>query len=152
MTMFVDTLVDRLPMASPLQKRNNPLRVVLDRTIGAWFEENGDVFEELFLMTATGGWLDAHGRDYGVPRRLGESDDDYRERIVFEKLEYLNARNLIDFYGLDLYVSVDDFDASDNTLTSDNPFIGGSFMSFVSVDVQNILNAKFILGDELEWL
>jgi hypothetical protein len=40
----------------------------------------------LYLAKAAGKHLDAHGRLYGLPRLLGESDDLYRQRIVAELL------------------------------------------------------------------
>lgn len=152
MTQFVDVMMDCMPNHSKLQNKNNAFRQVLDKTIGAWFEANPDVYEEVFLTSATGGWLDAHGRDYGVSRKLGESDDDYRERIIFEKLEYLTVRNLMEIYGLELFVYVSGFDVDDNTLTSDNPYLSDRYMAFASNELQNILNKKFIIEDMIEWL
>ena len=109
-------------------------------------------FEELFLESASGSWLDCHGRDFGVPRRLNEDDDSYRDRIVFEKLEYCNAPNLDSIYGLTLYAYVSGFSASSNTLTSDNPYSASSFMSVADADTQRILNGKFALDNEVVWL
>ena len=152
MSAFVDMLVDMLPVHSELQKKDNQLRSVLDKSIGAYMEQDEDLFSQLFVTSATGGWLDAHGRDYGVSRRLDEDDEDYRERIIFEKLEYLTAGNLQEIYGLSLYCYVSSFDATDNDLTSDNPYLCSKYMSIADSDLQGILDKKFILGDSVTWL
>lgn len=154
MSTFMDMMVEMLPQHSALQREDNPLRVVLDRTVGEFMDtvDSEAVFDGLFLTSATGGWLDAFGRDYNVSRKQDESDDDYRNRILFEKLEYLNASNLINIFGLTLYVFVDDFDASENCLTSDNPYISSRYMSVASDELKEILNKKFVLDGGIEWL
>ena len=154
MSDFVPMLVDMLPRHSSLQSVDNPLRVVLDRSLSEYMDsvDSETVFDGLFLQSASGGWLDAHGRDYGVARRIGESDEGYRSRIVFEKLEYLTVRNLSEIYGLVLYAFVDDFDASENCLTSDNPYISSRYMSVASDELKEILNKKFVLDGEIVWL
>ena len=37
---------------------------------------------------------------------MDEDDESYRERIVFEKLEYLTVGNLLSVYGLELFAFV----------------------------------------------
>ena len=103
MSAFIDMLVEMLPIASRLQKKDNAFRNVLNKSVGAYMDKEEDLFSQLFVTSATGGWLNAHGEDYGVIRKIDESDDDYRERIIFEKLEYLTAHNLQAIYGLTLY-------------------------------------------------
>ena len=154
MSDFLPMLVDLLPEHSGLKRVDNPLRVVLDRSLGEYMDsvDSDVVFDGLFLESARGGWLDAFGRDYGVSRKLGEGDDDYRNRIIFEKLEYLTARNLQEIYGLTLYAFVDGFDAGENCLTSDNPYISSKYMSVASDELQGILNGKFVLDGEIVWL
>ncbi|GIM47047.1 hypothetical protein DNHGIG_25960 [Collibacillus ludicampi] len=43
------------------------------------------------VSTATGDALDKHGKDWGVPRRYGESDDAYRARILAVLPIYTNG-------------------------------------------------------------
>ena len=86
MSVFLDLLCGLLPLHSVLQVEGNELRKVLDRSIGEYFDNVDDIKEQLFLSSATGSWLDVWGRDFGVPRKLGEGDEEYRERIVFESL------------------------------------------------------------------
>ena len=152
MSTFVDMLVEMLPLHSAIQKSDNPLRKVLDKSVGEWMDGFEQPYDELFLSTASGGWLDAHGRDYGVPRKLDEDDESYRERIVYEKLDHLTVGLLYTVYGLDLFVFVEDFDPLENTLTSDNPHISNKYMSIADSDLQAILNGKFVLEGEVSWI
>ena len=152
MSVFMEMLVELLPLGSALQKEDNELRKVLDRSVGEFMDSLELPFDELFLTSATGGWLDAHGKDYGVPRRLDEDDESYRERIVFEKLEYLTVGNLIGIYGLELFAFVDDFDATDNMLTSDNPYLSSRYMGVADETTRDILDKKFVLGAEVTWI
>ena len=152
MSLFIETLVKMLRIDSALQDEGNDLRKVLDRTVGEYMDASEVVFDQLFLSSATGGWLDAHGKDYGVPRRLDEDDDSYRERIIFEKLEYLTVGNLQSIYGLDLYAFVSGFNPKVNQLTSDNPYIASRYMSIADESTRDILNNKFILDSGIVWL
>lgn len=152
MSTFVDMLVEMLPLHSAIQREGNPLRRVLDKSVGEWMDGFEQPYDELFLSTASGGWLDAHGRDYGVPRKLDEDDESYRERIVYEKLDHLTVGLLYTVYGLDLFVFVEDFDPLENTLTSDNPHISNKYMSIADEDLQSILNGKFVLEGEVTWI
>ena len=121
-----DGLLELLPIASALQQSDNPLRIVLDRTVGEWLDEFEQPFEQLFLTSATGGWLDAHGRDYGVPRKIDEDDEHYRQRIIYEKLDHLTPSLLSDVYGVRLFTYRVDFDVKSNTLVSDNAWRRGA--------------------------
>jgi hypothetical protein len=152
MSVFLDLLCGLLPLHSVLQVEGNELRKVLDRSIGEYFDNVPDIKEELFLSSASGSWLDCFGRDFGVPRRLGEGDEEYRERIVFEKLEYLTVGNLLSVYGLELFAFVSDFDATENTLTSDNPYMSSHYMGVADETTREILDKKFVLGAEVTWL
>lgn len=154
MSDFVDALVELLPEHNSMKDPNNELRVVLNKCLGTWFDDHQveTVHDNVFFNSATGKYLDLFGNDYGVYRRTDESDDDYRNRILMEKLDYLTPLYLQTIYGLTLYAYVSIFDARQNCLTSDNPYLSNQYMSTASVDVQNILNNKFILGDSILWL
>ena len=152
MSAFVDMLIDMLPVHSELQKKDNPFRKVLNNTVGAYMDQEEDLFSQLFVDSATGGWLDAHGRDYNVPRKLGESDEDYRERIIFEKLEYLTTHNLQEIYNIELYNFRSLFNPENNDLTSDNPYLTNEYIGVADEETQKILNKKFILKGGIIWL
>lgn len=154
MSVSMDMIVEMLPLSSKLQQSDNPLRIVLDRTVGEWLDNFSQPYEQLFLTSATGGWLDAHGRDYGVPRRIDEDDDSYRQRIVYEKLDHLTPLLLSDVYNVRLFSYREDFDVKDNTLVSDNPHIvmNDSFLGTVDEDTIRILDKKFILDSVVTWI
>ena len=152
MSVFMDMLAELLPSSSAIQKEDNELRKVLDRSVGEFMDNLELPLDELFLTSASGGWLDAHGRDYAVPRRLDEDDESYRERIVLEKLEYLTVANLLSVYGLELFAFVSDFDPVDNMLTSDNPYLSSRYMGVADETTRDILDKKFVLGAEVSWL
>ena len=154
MSVSMDLLLELFPINSALQHPDNELRKVLDRTVGEWLDNFSQPFEQLFLMSATGGWLDAHGRDYGVPRKLDEDDEHYRQRIIYEKLDHLTPSLLSDVYGVKLFTYRGDFNVSDNTLVSDNPHIvqNESFLGTVDEDTIRILDKKFILDNVVTWI
>lgn len=154
MSFSGEAFLDLLSEKSSLKNENNPVRKVIMNTIGEWLDNHDitDLFDNVFINTANKGYLDLFGKDFDVPRQVGETDEDYRERIVFEKLEYLTAKNLIDVYDLTLYSYIPNFNPSNNTLTSDNPYISDYYMSYASKDLQKILNSKFILDSDIVWL
>ena len=154
MSSYGVEIIDRLGAGSGLRDSANPLNHLIDDGVGGWFDwfvESSD-FDNFFLDSATGGLLDCWGRDYSVPRKVDEGDDDYRKRLYYEVLGYLTVSYLLNVYELPLYVYVASFDAEDNDLTSDNPYIPGAKMSIASDDVQSVLDKKFVIGGELTWL
>ena len=151
---FISTLVDMLPEHNSLKNPNNQLRQVLDNSAGAWFDNRNvqDFYESLYLQSATGKWLDLHGKDYGVTRREDETDDDYRQRIIQDVMERLTPAYLEELFDLTVYSYVADFDPTDNTLTSDNPYLNKQgYMATADEDTENFLNDKFVLGGGLTW-
>ena len=154
MSVFGEEIIDRLHENSPLRGVGNPMAKIINDGVGEWFDQfvEDNSFDDFFLDSATGGYLDAWGREFNVPRRLEETDEDYRTRIVLESLGHLTVPYLQDVYGLVLYCFVEDFDPSENTLTSDNPYACSNHMTIASVDVQNILNRKFVIGQELAFI
>ena len=151
MSVFLDMLLEMLPLGSALQKEDNELRKVLDRSLGEFMDSLELPLDEVFLTSASGGWLDAHGRDFGVTRRPDEDDESFRERIIFEKLEYLTVGNLMSVYGLDLYAFVSLYNPLVNQLTSDNPYISDRYMSIADDTTKEILDKKFILDNGILW-
>ena len=154
MSDFVDALVDLLPEHNSLKSKRNPLRQVLDKSIGEWFDNHSvqTFYDNLFLQSATGGWLDLHGRDYGVYRRIGESDEDYRRRIVFEKWDYLTTELLLTVYGVGLFSYREDFDVGANTLVSDNVYLSDKFIGVSDNDTISILDKKYVLDTGVTWV
>lgn len=153
MSDFGEALFDLLPMHCSLQSPNNPGRKVLDNSIGEWFDHHDVLtfYDNLFLDTATGVYLDLFGKDYGVTRQVDESDEDYRVRIIQEKNDHLTPAYLKDLYGLDLYQYVPAFDIEENMLTSDNPYGADHFIAIIDEDIKKILDKKFILDNYIFW-
>ena len=154
MSVFGEGLIERLHTNSALRDNDNDMRRVLDYGVGEWLDKFDDEYlgEEVFLESASKEWLDLHGKGFGVPRKPGESDDDYRERIVYESLGHLTVNYLLNVYNLVLYCYVADFDVADNTLTSDNPYACNRYMCEASSDIQSILGKRFVIGSGLNYI
>jgi len=152
MSEFMDSLVERLPLHSALQKSDNQGRKVLDYTVGE-FMDNHDVtelLEGMFLTSATGGYLDLWGRQYKVTRRTDETDDSYRERIIQESLGHLTTDYLQEVFGLTVYAYVSNFNPANNTLTSDNEYINSNgYMIFTDDRTIATLENKFVLDSNV---
>lgn len=155
MTVFGDGLVENLPEASVLRNPNNPMFKVLDGTLGEWLTsfDNKEFWSQFFINEATGKYLDLHGKQYNIKRRLDENDDHYRTRVILGGLGYLTIPYLLASFDLMVYTGVVDFSLDDNTLVSDNPFINtGSILVECSSDVKQILESKFPVGGSVDWL
>ena len=154
MSVFGEGLIERLHTNSALRDNDNDMRRILDYGVGEWLDKFDDEYlgEEVFLESATGKWLDLHGKEFGVQRKPSESDDDYRERIVYEGLGHLTVPYLVDVVGLVLYCFVADFDVADNSLTSDNPYACSQYMTVAPSEVQSILSRKFVIGSGLSYI
>ena len=149
--MYIEGICERINNPH-LQDPNNPLRMVLDGTIGEYLENYDNHLLDMFLILAKGSYLDLHGRDFGIYRRDGESDDDYRARILIEQ-------NLLqtttDFLKLDLsmWVYFDDVITDKDTLTSRNPYLKDShdedYVFIVTGSDAEYLQSKFLLEDFL---
>jgi len=152
MSEFMDSLVERLPLHSALQKPSNQGRKVLDYTVGEFMDnyDATELLEGMFITSATGGYLDLWGRQYKVTRRPDETDDSYRERIIQESLGHLTTDYLESVYGLDLYSYSELYRPSTNKLVSDNPYNDNDgFMGKCDNDTITSLNKRFILGSNV---
>lgn len=155
MSDFGEEIINRLPETSSLHDKDNPARKLLNKSIGEWlfaFEE-ANWFDMFFIDSSEGAYLDLHGKEYNVKRRIGESDENYCKRIIYETLGHLTVDYLLTVYDLRVYVFVEDFSVNDNDLTSDNPYLSShGFMVVVDDNVKNILNNKFVLDSNVSWL
>ena len=102
---YGEGIINRLHPNSPLRQEGNPARTLIMKTIGAWLDDYDvtNLYENSFLETATGDWLDLYGRDLGVVRQLDESDDDYRTRLIYESVGNLSMDYLLNVFDLSLY-------------------------------------------------
>ena len=155
MSSYGSEIIDRLGESSGLRNPLNPVAKLIDEGIGGLFDifvESND-YDYFFLDTAVEGYLDKWGRDYNVPRRPDEDDESYRKRLTYEVLGYLTVPYLLNVYGLTLYSLVADFDVTDNTLVSDNPYLCSyGFMTVASDDVQSVLERKFVVDTGLSFI
>ena len=156
MSDYGKEILDRLSENSNLKKESNPARKVFLNTVGAWldeFEENSNR-ENLFLNEATGKYIDCHGKEYGVYRKIDESDEDYKKRIIYELLGHLTVDYLLNIYNIKLYVYIPNYNTDSNQLTSDNYYMNNKngFMAEADETTKAILNKKFVLGSVIKWL
>lgn len=154
MSEYGEEILDRLPENSSLKLKDNPARKVLDHTVGDWLDNFDDNFTNLFLTEAVGKFIDCHGKEYAVYRKINESDEDYKKRIIYEIMGHLTADYLIDIYNVELYVDIPNYNLNNNQLTSDNHYINGlkGFMADSDEITKSILNKKFVLGSGVRWL
>lgn len=153
MSDFGELIIERLSKTTGLTIDSDMGRLI-DYTIGEWLQRENDemFFEQFFLQEATGKYLDLHGKEFGVLRKIDESDEDYRKRIIYASLGYLTVNFLREVYGVELYSYVQDFDVDNNTLVSDNPYYDGVLMGVASDEVKTVLNKKFVFGSGVIWL
>lgn len=154
MTDYGEEIINRLHNTSSLQDPNNPMRKLIDYGIGGWLDnfDESSLPEQVFLESATGQWLDIHGRQFNILRKVDETDDDYRQRIVYESLGHITATFLSTVYDLLLYCYIEDFDVADNTLTSDNVYACNRYMAFVDDSIQSILEKNYVIGTGLTYI
>ena len=154
MSLFGSAILERLHTDSPASSPDNPFYKVFDNSVGEWLD-HFDVdrfYDELFVNTATGKWLDLHGEQYGVSRHVDESDDDYRQRVIQHTLGRLTPVLLADEFGLDVFTDVDDFDIAGNVLVSDNFFIrDNGYIVFSDRDTQRLVEQSHIMTEAVRW-
>lgn len=155
MSDFGEEIINRLSENSALRKSDNPMRKIIVEGIGEWFQrqDDFDFLSQFFLQEATGKYLDLFGRTYDVMRKIDESDEDYRNRIIYIVLGRLTVDFLRDVYNVQLFSFEDDFNVHNNDLCSDNQYYNrNNYMAIADENVQEILNKKFVIGSELVWL
>ena len=146
MSDCIDTVTSLMPSSSSFD--GSDVQRILDETIGPYFDDMVERIEDLidapFLTEASGDYLDLiHGVLYGVPRKLGEDDDDYRIRLSFQARDKVRASDLREL-GCDLYAFVDDFD-SDYSLTSRNISLTSKVLvEFPSLEVEELVKDNFL--------
>ena len=153
LSLFGEEIINRVNN-SYLNDETNPMNRIINYTVGEWLENefNDDFFEQFFLNEARGEYLDLHGKDFGIRRKIDESDEVYRERIIMESLGHLTISYLTKIHNVKLYSFVDDFDITENSLTSDNPYYKeNGFIGFADDETKQNLNKRFII-EAITWL
>ena len=144
MSFYGTGIIERLPVNSQLQNPDNPMHNIIQNTIGELLDNFEIDYDQFFLQDATGKYLDLHGKQYGIGRKSNESDEEYRNRIILCAYEYATVKVLTEIYGVKFYANVDNFENNTNLLCSDNPYLTNELMGFISDEVYNILDEKFI--------
>lgn len=144
MSFYGTGIIERLPVNSQLQNPNNQMHIIIQNTIGELLDNFEIDYDQFFLQDATGKYLDLHGKQYGIGRKNNESDEEYRNRIILGAYEYATVKVLTEIYGVEFYANVDNFENNTNLLCSDNPYVTDELMGFISEEVYNILDEKFI--------
>ena len=153
LSLFGEEIINRVNN-SYLNDETNPMNRIINYTVGEWLENefNDDFFEQFFLNEARGEYLDLHGKDFGIRRKIDESDDIYCERIIMESLGHLTIGYITKIHNVKLYSFVDDFDITENSLTSDNPYYKkNGFIGFADDETKQNLNKRFII-EAITWL
>ena len=142
-------ITDLLPVNSSI--RGTPWEDFINNTIGYFLGELEEEIELIndgcFIESATGRYLDLHGRDLNLPRHDGESDDDYRKRLLIEPLDKFNLQTLYEVYNIQLLTYKEN--KTPVILLSDNHHLANEYFIDVSDELWNIITNKFITGGVL---
>lgn len=157
--MYGEVILNRLPLHSVLHDKNHPMYKIIDNSVGEWLD-NYDIiewFNQFFINTAKGAYLDLWGHEFKVKRRPDEDDESYRQRIIYEMLGRLTFNYLLDVFGVELYTNPVGGYVDGSTLVSDNPYLENSnlvdgFIGRADPDTQKVLNRKFVLDGVITWL
>ena len=150
--MYIEGILDRLNLTDTISEEGFK---VLDGTLGEWLEHHKPLFSNWFASTATGGYLDLIGKEYGLLRLDEESDEDYRARI---KIEINIVESTTDIINADVTLWIYDEHVVDGGeyLTSRNPTLKDStsspmFLAHATPLVQEYITSKFLFEEDLEW-
>ena len=142
-------IIDLLPVNNNI--RNTPFEEFVNNTIGYFFElleaEIENINEGCFIESANGKYLDLHGKDLNLPRKEGESDEDYRKRLLIEPLDKFNLQTLYEVYNIQL-LSYNE-SKNDLMLLSDIHLLANEYFVDCSDELWNIISNKFITGKVL---
>lgn len=149
-SIYTDNILGRLNHPA-LESEDNPFRVIFDGTVGEYLEKYDNHIFDLFLTSATGGFLDRHGEIYKLYRHEGESDDDFRQRIL---LEASIVQSTSDFLKLDIVLWVYFSDVLDkNVLSSRNTYLkdnhDGGYVFLATGSDSEYIRGKFFVEDIL---
>jgi hypothetical protein len=122
---------------------------LIDNTIGWLISEymDSDLVMETFIGTAKGAYLDFLGRMKGIYRNNGESDDDYRSRIInLDNLKFSKAD--LESIGCEIFCYVKEIDKQ---VTSSNPLLSRKYLVYADTVTMEWVD-KFINNRVFEYL
>lgn len=135
-----------------LHDENTPFVKVLDGTVGSYLCNDGNKFLNTFLVLAEGVYLDMFGDMFGLKRREGESDNDFRQRIITDET-MIECTD--DFLKLDIgmWVHLRGVIENKDILTSRNTYLKkyheSIYVFIVSGNDKEYIEKKFLLNDIL---
>ena len=141
----------RLHEETGLRDPLNEFAKILDGTLGKGLDKFESSVDEIviqaFLLTATGEYLDMHGKDRNIIRIEGETDDEYRRRI----LNSLNLELTVPYcLSQGMYVwAAESLDSNIRTSLSSNNTYNSKFYFIVpkSEEATNFARKQMILDD-----
>lgn len=150
--MYIEGILERINLLDDISEEGFK---VLDGTIGEWLEHHEPLFFNYFVTTASGGYLDLLGREYGLLRLSNESDEEFRKRILIEINIVESGIDIINA-GVDLWIFDENVLSGDEYLTSKNISLKNStdspvFLAHATPFVREYITQKFIFGEDLEW-
>ena len=148
MSDCIDTVTSLMPSSSGFDESD--VQEILDKTVGVYFDKVEERIEEVlnahFLTEATGEYLDLlHGQLYGLEREHGESDEDYRNRLLFQTKNGIRLNDLLDL-GCKVYLCPNNF-STDLTWTTRKV---QNYPEKLAVDCPNE-NVKKLIKDNIIW-
>jgi len=140
-------IIERLHPLTVLRNPTNDGHKVIDNTIGEYLDrfEKKDLGKQLFLLHATGKYLDLHGLEKGISRKKNESDDVYRNRIIVERGMH-NCISDFRLRGVDFWCYVDGLGAGSNEFFIQVVNEEGLFFKNVDVNlsVENVVDGSVV--------
>lgn len=140
---------NRLNPNSNLSNPESDGYILILNTIGYYLDKiNGeDTVEQLFLATATGRFLDLHGAVKGVYRKQGETDEEYRSRII-QISNFVLSIECLEEIGAEIFCYVEELN---NQITSDNPLLSRRYLIYAEDEIKEIID-KYINNWVYEYL
>ena len=151
--MYGEVIIEQMNNPYLLNEENTGRKFILG-TIGAWLDNYKSHQKDMLSLTATGEYLDVHGKEYNVYRKENESDDDYRDRILLKKhLKCTSPSYRAN--NIKLWIYIDNLIEEENSgLTSDNTYITNSYLAHATVETKEYIQKTHFTEDNgvKEWI
>ncbi len=150
--MYIEGILGRINLTDTISEDGFK---VLDGTIGEWLEHHKSLFLNYFVSTASNGYLDLLGKEYGLLRLDDESDDDFRKRLLIE-INIIQSSTDIIGAGVTLWIYDENVLNGEEYLTSKNPILKDTlhspiFLAHADSFIQEYITSKFLFEEDLEW-
>lgn len=146
-------VTDFLPEKNRLNSTDTLMTGFLNGTIGEFFGRFDEYIDDLnefsFIQLAEGFFLDLYGRDYDVPRLIGETDEHYRNRLIALSSKHSTYNALYDAFDVQL-LTYDD-DADDMMLLSDNHYLNTKYFVDCDDSTFEVIKRNYPMGTIVRW-